>query len=109
DCGLFQQIGRLRPGLVAVCERCGALLRRRRRNSLRTTFALSCAGLVLLLIAGASPLMTFRLAGQERVTSLMHLPVAFEAQNMPQMAIVVLATTLAAPLLRLGVTVLLLG
>lgn len=109
DCGLFQRVGALRPGQVAECERCGAVLRRRRRNSLSTSFALSVAGLVLLFIVVSSPLIGFRLAGQEERTSLPHLPVAFENQDMPILAIVVLATTVLAPLLRLALTVAVLG
>ena len=104
DCGLFQSIGALRPGQVAECDRCGAVLRRRRRNSLSTTFALALAGLVLMAVAAAWPLVHIRLTGQERETSLLHLPVAFEDVNMPFLSLVVLATTLIAPVLRLLLT-----
>ncbi len=109
DCGLFQRVARLRPGQVAECERCAAVLRRRRRNSLGTTLALACSGLLLLLTAGISPLMGFRLAGQERLTTLVQLPSGFEAQSMPLLAVVVGATTLLAPFLRLSLTILLLA
>ncbi len=105
DCGLFQVIGPLRPGQVAACDRCDAVLRRRRRNSLSATFALTLAGLLLLLVAAFSPLMDIRVTGQERTTSLLNLPVAFEGVDMPLLAIAVAATTLLAPLLRLGLTV----
>ncbi|MGI4950935.1 MAG: paraquat-inducible protein A [Janthinobacterium lividum] len=105
DCGLFQSIGLLRPGQVAACDRCGAVLRRRRRNSLSSTLALALGGLLVMLVGMAWPLMTIRITGQERVTTLLHLPVAFETVDMPVLAIAVLATTLAAPLLRLGLTV----
>lgn len=104
DCGLFQPIGRLRPGQVAECTRCGAVLRRRRRNSLSTTLALSLTGLCLMAIAATGPIASIRLAGQERTTSLPHLPVAFEDQDMPVLAIAVVATTLFAPILRLLLT-----
>ena len=109
DCGLFQALGDLRPGQVAECSRCGSVLRRRRRNSLTATFALSVAGLLLLAVAMAEPLATFRLTGQARTTSLAQLPLAFEHQDMPLLAIAVFATTLAAPLLRLGLTTAVLG
>ena len=104
DCGLFQTIGVLRPGEVAACDRCGAVLRRRRRNSLSSTLALSLAGLLLMLVGMAWPLLSIRITGQERTTTLLHLPVAFENVDMPILAIAVLATTLAAPLLRLLLT-----
>lgn len=106
DCGLFQRLGALRPGQVAECERCGAILRRRRRNSLTTTAALSFAGLMLLFVALISPMLDFRLAGQQQSTGLAGLPVGFENQDMPILAIVVFVTTMAAPFLRLFLTLL---
>ena len=106
DCGLIQQIGRLRPGETAECERCGSLLRRRRRNSLSTTAALSMAGLMVLFVAVISPIVDFRLAGQDRTTGLAGLPIGFQDQGMPFLAIVVLATTMLAPFLRLMLTLL---
>ncbi len=109
DCGLFQRIGVLRPGQVAACDRCGAVLRRRRRNSIGMTFALAVTGLVLLFVVAISPLLGFRMAGQEEVTSVLHLPVAFEDQDMPFLAVVVLATTMLAPFLRLALTAAVLG
>ena len=109
ECGRFQAIGVLRPGQVADCERCGAVLRRRRRNSLSTTFALALAGLFVMAVASTTTLVTFRLTGQVSQTSLLHLPVAFEEQGMPVLALVVLATTLVAPIVRLGLTVAVIG
>ncbi len=106
DCGLIQQIGRLRPGQVAACDRCGALLRRRRRNSLGTTAALSLAGLMTLFVAVISPIVSFRLTGQERTTGLAGLPLGFNEEGMPFLAIVVFAATMLAPFLRLLLTVL---
>ena len=42
-------------------------------------------------------MLELRLAGQQRVTSLAHLPVAFQDQGIWELAWVVLATTLLAP------------
>ena len=109
DCGEFQRIGPLRPGEVAECDRCGALLRRRHRNSLSTTVALACAGLFVLFGAVISPMLSIRLAGQERSTGLAGLPIGFENENMPLLAIVVLATTMVAPFVRLLLTVLMIA
>lgn len=108
-CGLFQRIGRLRPNQVAECERCGAHLRRRRRNSLGVTLALATTGLALMLVALPFPLLSFRFVGVTEMTSLTHLPVAFESQRMPLLGLAVLLTTIAAPLLRLVLTALVLG
>ena len=99
-------MGPLRPGETAECDRCGALLRRRRRNSLSTTAALACASLFVLFAAVISPMLSIRLAGQERSTGLAGLPIGFEDQNMPLLAIALLATTMLAPFVRLLLTVL---
>lgn len=105
DCGLFQELGVLHPGEVATCTRCAAVLRRRRRNSLSTTLALSIAGFVLMVVVAAEPLMLFRLTGQERETTMFGLPAAFSDQGMPLPELAVAFTTLLAPTLRLGLTV----
>ena len=105
ECGLFQAVPLLRPGLIATCGRCGALLRRRRHNSLETTLALSVAGLVLFAVILAYPFLGFQLLGQTRMATLEALPTAFQAQGMWQLALVVFGTTVAAPLLKLGLTV----
>ena len=105
ECGLFQAVPHLRPGLIADCVRCGALLRRRRRDSLSTVLALSVTGIVLLIIAALSPFLTLRLLGQEQGTSLAMLPGAFVDQGYSSLALGMLATTLLAPLLKLGLTV----
>ena len=104
ECGLFQTVPAMRPGNVAACTRCGALLRRRHRDALGTTLAFSITGLVLFTVAATTPLLGLRLAGQQRNTTLFSLPAAFEDQGIWQLAIVVLATTLVAPVLKLALT-----
>ena len=104
ECGLFQAVPHLRPGLIADCVRCGALLRRRRRDSMSTVLALSLTGVVLFIIAALSPFLTLRLLGQEQGTSLATLPSAFVDQGYSTLALGMLATTLLAPLLKLGLT-----
>lgn len=103
-CGLFQAVPGMRPGLVAECPRCGEILRRRRRDSLDVTLALNLAGLVLFAIAIAFPLFQLDLGGQHRETSIPLLPVRFEQQGLWQLSVVILGTTLVAPLLRLALT-----
>ena len=105
ECGLFQAVPHLRPGLVADCGRCGTLLRRRQRDSLTAVLALNVTGLVLFAIVLAFPFMGFRLLGETRLATLQDLPAAFQAQGMWQLALVVLAFTLLAPLSKMGLTV----
>jgi len=104
DCGLFQTVPKLRPGLVADCGRCGALLRRRRKNSFAVTSALMFTGLALFCVAMFSPLMGLRFAGREQLTTLPSLPLAFERFGMWELSLVVLAFTTVAPLAKLTLT-----
>ena len=104
-CGLFQAVPPLRPGTVAECLRCGELLRRRRRDSLDVTLALNLSGLVLFGIAIVFPLFRMDLGGLHRDTSIPLLPLRFEQQGLWQLGLVVLGTTLMAPVLRLTLTV----
>lgn len=104
ECGLFQDVPAMRPGMVAECGRCGALLRRRRRDALGTTLALSVTGVALFTIAATHPLLGLSLAGQQTQASLTSLPGAFRDQGIWELGWVVLATTMLAPLLKLGLT-----
>ena len=104
DCGLFQQLPALRPGNIAACTRCGAVLRKRRHFSFSVTLALMIAGLALFSITLFEPLMGFSFFGQTRETSLPALPLAYKPFGLWMLSIVVFATTLAAPLLKLLLT-----
>jgi len=105
ECGLFQGIPPLRPGIVAECSRCEASLRRRRRNSLDVTLALNVTGLMLFIVAAGFPLLGLQLAGQERSTTLTRLPAAFLGEGLWQLTWVVLGTTIIAPLMKLILTI----
>ena len=105
ECGLFQAVPPLRPGIIAECSRCEAPLRRRRRNSLDVTLALNVAGLVLFVVAAAFPLLGLSLAGQERMTTLTRLPAAFLGKGLWQLTWVVLGTTILAPMMKLLLTI----
>ncbi len=105
ECGLFQAVPSLRPGIIAECSRCEASLRRRRRNSLDVTLALNVAGLLLFLVAAGFPLLGLQLAGQERMTTLTRLPTAFLNQGLWELTWVVLGTTIIAPMMKLVLTI----
>ncbi len=104
DCGLFQRLPRLRPGLVADCPRCGAVLRRRMRNSFGVTVALMLTGIALFTIVLYAPLIGMDFYGRSSQTSLPALPLAFERFGMWELSFVVLMVTIVAPLLKLVLT-----
>ena len=59
----------------------------------------------LFVVVLAFPFMGFRLLGETRLAALEDLPAAFQSQGMWQLALVVLVTTVVAPLLKLLLTI----
>ncbi len=101
ECDLLHQSQSLPPGGTARCIRCGALLYRRKQNSLDRVLALTVAGLVLFIIANLYPFLTFRLEAQVQQTNLITGVVELYRQGMWIVAGVVLLTTIVMPLLEL--------
>jgi paraquat-inducible protein A len=70
DCDLAQRLPELHPGQSARCPRCGAELRRRRRDSINRTLALALAAAVLCVVANCVPMLGLSAAGQESFTTI---------------------------------------
>ena len=104
QCGLFQHLPPLVPGHVAECPRCGHVLRRARRDLIDRTLALCLAGLMLYAVAVAFPFLDFIVGGRTWTMSLPTLPGSLEAYGLWQLALVMVVTTLVAPLAKLGLT-----
>ncbi len=101
ECDLLQQSQSLPTGGTARCVRCGAVLYRRKRNSLDRVLALTVAGLILFIIANVYPFLTFRLEAQIQKTNLITGVIELYRQGMWIVAGVVLLTTILMPLLEL--------
>jgi len=101
ECDLLHQSQPLPPGGTARCARCGAVLYRRKPNSLDRVLALTVAGLVLFIVANAYPFLTFRLEAQKQETTLITGVMELYAQDMWIVAGVVLLTSILLPLLEL--------
>lgn len=99
-CGLFQSMPTLKRRGAACCARCGSLLRQDRTDPAGRALALATAGLLLFVLAVSLPFLRLDLgAGQE--TNLTTGPVALENQGMWELALVVLGTTMLAPLAKM--------
>ena len=110
DCGLFQTVPPLQPGVAARCMRCNAVLRRTHPDSLAKALALNVAALGLLAIACGMTLMTVSTAGMYHSANLFTGPEGLQKHGVWELSVVVLFTTVAAPLLKLGcMTYVLLG
>ena len=56
-CSLVQRVPDSGARILAVCSRCGALLRRRKKNSLERTLAFTLAALILYVPANLYPIL----------------------------------------------------
>ena len=105
DCDLLHELAELPEGATGVCSRCGGVLRRRRRNPIERTLALSLAAAVLFVVANAFPFLSFEMKGQVTTTTLLSGVSNLYEQGKPEIAVLVGATTVAAPLLQIALLV----
>ncbi len=96
----MQVLPAMPPGARAVCERCDAVLRHTRRNPLSLPLALNISALILFLLGATLTLIAVSTAGQERIAGLVSGPSEMEQYGLWEISLVVLITTVAAPLAR---------
>lgn len=101
DCGLFQTVPKIVRGQVASCPRCNAVLRRHIVDPQSRALALALTGLVLFVLAAGMPFVELEVRGRALQTTLLSGPVQLEQHGMWEIGIVVLVTTLGAPVVKL--------
>jgi paraquat-inducible protein A len=101
ECDALMREPSLEPGGTARCIRCGAVLFRRRDDSLDRTLAWLLAAAVLLGIALGHPLVRLDANGITTSATLLELAAALRDQGMPSVGALVLATTVLVPSLQL--------
>ena len=101
ECDLLHRTRPLAIGSQARCTRCGAVLYRRRRNSLERTLALNVAGLILFALANSFPFLGMKLEGQQQQIVLLSGIIELYRQGLPLIAALVLLTTIVSPLVQL--------
>lgn len=99
ECDLLYRLQPIRPGEIARCARCGALLSRGKHNSLERTLALLLAALLLFVMANVFPLLGLKEAGMIQDTTLLSGVFELYRQQLWGVATLVLLTTEVAPLL----------
>src|SRR5215831_21284489 len=102
ECGLRQALGALMPGSTAKCGRCGGTLLSMPESSLQRSLALVLTGLILLVLANTTPFMSLNIEGRFQQANLITGAIALWDQGLWPLAVVVLLTTVIAPLLTLG-------
>jgi paraquat-inducible protein A len=100
DCGQIQVLPALLPGSRAVCLRCDAVLRHTRRDPLLLPLALNISALILFLLGATLTIMSVTTAGQQRAAELISGPIELQYYGVWEVSLVVLVTTVAAPLAR---------
>jgi len=101
ECDLIHRVKPLPKKGIANCTRCGSVLYRHKPNSLERTLALSLAGLVLFMLANSFPFLALKTDSQLHQTNLITGITALYTQGMQGLAVVVLLTTVLAPLAQL--------
>jgi len=101
ECDLLHRIPPLPVGTQARCTRCGAVLYRHRRNSLERTLALNIAGLILFALANSFPFLAMKFEGQHQQIVLLTGIRELSRQGLPEIAVLVLLTTVISPLVQL--------
>ncbi|MCP4626175.1 MAG: paraquat-inducible protein A [bacterium] len=101
ECDLIHRVKPLPEKGIANCTRCGSVLYRHKPNSIDRTLAMSMAGLVLFLLAISFPFLALKTDSQLHQTNLITGIKVLYTQGMRGLAVVVLLTTILAPLAQL--------
>jgi paraquat-inducible protein A len=101
-CGLLQRVGRLPPGTIAECVRCGDVVFQMKAGSLASTAALSLAALILYVPANLYPIMRMNLHGAYSENTIWDGCVALFQSNQWFAAVVVFLASIVIPLLKLS-------
>jgi paraquat-inducible protein A len=102
QCDLLLREVRADAGCTYVCPRCGAPLYRSDRGNLEKTLALASAALVLLVVANTTAVLGLEINGQRIDTTVFGAVGKLWQEGMQPVAVLVLATTVVAPLLELA-------
>jgi len=97
SCDLLHRLDRLPEGHTARCRRCGGVLRRRARNGIERTLALSLAAAVLFIVANSFPFLTIEILGRSEQTTLLTGVGDLWNAGKQEIAALVLLTTGLAP------------
>ncbi|MEH6404341.1 MAG: paraquat-inducible protein A [Sneathiella sp.] len=95
----------LQEGSVGLCRRCGTVLFKKNKNSLNRTLAYALTGLIFFLIANIFPLLIFSLDGNTQSNRIVDGAFEFIYSGYWPLGLMVLFTSVIAPLVILLVIV----
>ncbi len=102
ECDELQQVRPLARGEVAHCVRCGAAVAEGERWPLEPFAAFVATTLVVFLVANAFPIVAMEVQGSRIETTLFGAVFTLYQQHRDFLALLVLITTIGAPLLELS-------
>jgi paraquat-inducible protein A len=100
DCGQMQVVPAMPPATRVVCLRCEAVLRHTRHFPLLLPAMLNLSALILYGVGATLTIISVSEGGQERSAGLATGPTMLDHYGLWELSLVVLVTTLAAPLAR---------
>ena len=101
DCDLLHRQRLLRHGQRAMCSRCGAILYRKKRNSLDDTLVFSLTAMIFFFMANVFPFMTFKYEGRVQESVLFSGVRELFVQDMWAVALLVFLVSVVIPLLKI--------
>lgn len=96
-------------GGSALCGRCGATLFRRTRKTVEITVALTVASAILFIVANSFPFLSFEMQGRATQSTLISGSRALWEQGRQTVSILVLFTTIVAPMIQIVLMLYVLG
>ncbi|HEX2831294.1 MAG TPA: paraquat-inducible protein A [Burkholderiales bacterium] len=109
ECDLLQREIPLAEKAAARCARCGAVLYRNQPGGVERGLAFAAAAAMLFLLANVFPLVGLRVGGELVQTTLFGAARAVYLNGMKTVGVLVLITTVIAPLIELAAILWLLG
>ena len=104
DCGQVNRLHAAAPGSILACNRCGRILRRVHRDSLRHGLGYGGAAFIFYLLLASAPMLDVFLLGRFRSNTMLTGPRVFDAHHLWLLGALVALTTLAMPFARLALT-----
>ena len=106
ECDLLLNPSTPEVGDKAHCPRCGCLLQRPRTQSIERTFALSIAGLILIIPANLMPLVGIKVLGNAKDGTLWSGVITLFEEHMWAVAVLVFLSSILFPLLNIVLSLL---
>ncbi|MBL4906259.1 MAG: paraquat-inducible protein A [Sneathiella sp.] len=101
ECDMLHEITEMHSGEAGYCQRCGAVLFRSQKNSLDGALAFALTGLIFFFLANLFPLLEFEMQGNIQTNRLIDGSIEFFSAGYGLLGLVVLLSSVVAPMLIL--------